>query len=61
MSPRLPQLPRAIALKDPGPQPYTAAGFGVKVYQATEARRAGRQLLNFVTLTNVSQVRRYSH
>lgn len=38
-------------------QPYAAAGFGVKVYQATEPPRTGRPLMNFATLTNSSQSR----
>jgi hypothetical protein len=38
-------------------QPYGAAGFGVKIYQATEVPRAGRPLMNFAMLTNDTQAR----
>ena len=38
-------------------QPYGAVGFGVKIYQATEAPTPGRPLMNFATLTNDTQAR----
>src|SRR5437016_3098497 len=38
-------------------QPFVAAGFGMKIYQATEPPAGPRPLANFATLTNGTETR----